>query len=155
MLNEITLQGRLVKEPELRTTQSGTSMSSFTIAVARNFKDKTTGETKSDFINCIAYSKTADFIQRYFQKGSGILATGELQNDNFTDKNGVKHYSYTVVVNKVNFEIGGKNSDNMQAPPPQPQPQQDGNTDSFKYLDDLGNFDDIISDVVSDGNVPF
>ena len=103
MINTVILMGRLTADPEIKTTSSGISFCKFTVAVDRNFADKTTGERQTDFISCVAWRQTAEFINKYFSKGRMIIIEGSLQNNNYTDKNGVKHYSYDVVADNVLF----------------------------------------------------
>ena len=102
MTNIIVLQGRLTTQPELKTTNSGTAYMKFCVAVERDYQAK--GEDRqTDFIDCLAWTKTAEFIEKYFDKGSMILLTGTLQTSNFTDKNGNKRKSVDVNVATVNF----------------------------------------------------
>ena len=109
MLNVITLQGRLVADPELRQTPQGVSVCSFTIACDRNMA-KQGEERKSDFINITAWRHTAEFVKRYFQKGSPVVLDGRLQVDSFVDKDtGKNRNSYTVMANNVNFSQGDNN----------------------------------------------
>ena len=108
MLNRVILMGRLTKDPDFKQTQSGISMCKFSVAVERQFKDKVTGERQTDFLDCTAFRGTAEFISRYFSKGSMILVEGNIQNNNYTDNNGVKHYSNNIMVENVSF-CGGKN----------------------------------------------
>ena len=103
MINTVILMGRLTADPEIKTTSSGISFCKFTVAVDRNFADKTTGERQADFISCVAWRQTAEFINKYFSKGKMIIVEGTLQNNNYTDSNGVKHYSYNVVADSVSF----------------------------------------------------
>lgn len=103
MINTVILMGRLTADPEIKTTSAGISFCKFTVAVDRNFADKTTGERQADFISCVAWRQTAEFINKYFSKGRMIIIEGSLQNNNYTDKNGVKHYSYDVVADNVSF----------------------------------------------------
>lgn len=98
MLNKVILQGRLVQEPELKSTQTGTSVCSFTLAVDRSY-----GEKKADFINCVAWRNTAEFISKYFGKGKMLIAVGELQVRQYTTNNGEKRYATEVIVNEANF----------------------------------------------------
>ncbi len=100
-MNKVTLHGRLTITPELRTTNSGTSVCKSTIAVDRKFK--TDGETQSDFLNLIAFGKTAEFLSKYFEKGKEILLDGSIQNNNYTDKNDIKRYETIIVVNEIDF----------------------------------------------------
>ena len=103
MINTVILMGRITADPEIKTTSSGISFCKFTVAVDRKFADKTTGERQADFISCVAWRQTAEFINKYFSKGRMIIIEGSLQNNNYTDKNGVKHYSYDVVADNVSF----------------------------------------------------
>jgi single-strand DNA-binding protein len=111
MLNRVFLHGRLTKDPELRQTTSGIAVVKFSVAVDRPYsKGK---EKECDFIECVAWRQTAEFISRYFSKGSAIIIEGQLRNNNYEDKNGAKHYSYTVLVDQVHFaeskkQTGGK-----------------------------------------------
>lgn len=103
MINTVILMGRLTADPDSGQTQSGTAYCRFTVAVDRKFADKTTGERQADFISCVAWRKTAEFVSKYFSKGKMIIIEGTLQNNNYTDSNGVKHYSYNVVADSVSF----------------------------------------------------
>lgn len=99
MLNTVIIMGRLTATPELKTTNSGISVSSFKVAVDREYgKDKQT-----DFIPCQAWRGTAEFITKYFTKGQMIAIVGSLQQSSFTDKNGNKRTTYDVVVEKARF----------------------------------------------------
>ena len=101
MVNKVILQGRLTAEPELKYTQSNKPVTSFTLAVDRNYKQEN-GPT-ADFISCVAWNKTADFITKYFNKGQEMLVEGEIQVRTYTDKQGVKKYIAEVVINAVHF----------------------------------------------------
>lgn len=103
MLNRVIIMGRLTRDPEIRNTQSGTTMCRFSVAVDRPFKNKHTNEREADFLECSAFGKTAEFVGRYFSKGKMILAEGEIRNNNYTDKDGVKHYKCEIFVNNVSF----------------------------------------------------
>ncbi len=102
MLNSVVLNGRLVADPELRTTTSGISVISFTIAVGRDFV-KAGEERQADFIDIVAWRQTAEFVSRYFFKGSLILVQGTLQTRSYEDKNGNKRKAVEVVADKINF----------------------------------------------------
>ena len=106
MLNSVIIMGRLTADPELRTTTSGLSVTSFTVAVDRNYKSG--DERQTDFINCVAWRATADFVTRYFRKGQMIAVQGSLQVRNYEDKNGNKRTAYDVVADNVSF-CGSKN----------------------------------------------
>ena len=111
MLNKIFLQGRLCKDPELRHTQSGTAVASFTLAVDRDFKDKNSGETATDWISCTAWKGTAEFVTRYFQKGRMAIVEGRLQSRKYTDKDGNNRTAYEVVASSVYFGDSKRDSD--------------------------------------------
>ena len=106
MLNVVVIMGRLTADPELRTTQSGISVTSFSVAVNRNYSKD--GNNQTDFINCVAWRNNAEFISKYFTKGQMIAIKGSLQQNNYTDKDGNKRTSYDVVVDTADF-CGSKN----------------------------------------------
>lgn len=108
MLNVWTGQGRLVKEPELRYTQQQTAVLSFSIACERDFAGQD-GKRPTDFLDCVAWKNTAEFISKWFGKGDMIVLSGTLQKREWTDNNGNKRYSTEIVVSSANF-AGGKNS---------------------------------------------
>ena len=103
MINVVVLMGRLVADPELKQTQNGTSVCSFRIAVDRNVANKQTGERQADFINITAWRQTAEFVCKYFRKGSMIAIEGSLQTRSYTDKDGNNRTAYDVVANNVSF----------------------------------------------------
>ncbi len=108
MINNVTLMGRLTARPELKTTQSGTTVTSFSIAVDRRIQPKE-GAKLTDFINCVAWRNTAEFITRYFDKGDMIAVTGEVQTRQYKDKNGNNRIAFEVVINQASF-CGSKNN---------------------------------------------
>ena len=103
MLNRIDVMGRLVRDPELRRTGSGVAVASFTVAVDRDFSGKDDGEKETDFIDCVAWRKTAEFVTKYFTKGSLIVVSGRLQIRSWTDKDGNKRRTAEVLVDSVYF----------------------------------------------------
>lgn len=107
-LNRITLQGRLVADPEMRYTQSGIAVASFRLAVDRDYKDKEIGERKADFFNVTAWRGTADFVCKYFHKGDQTVVDGKLQNSEYTDKDGNTRVSAQVILDSIYFCGGGK-----------------------------------------------
>lgn len=121
-MNKVILMGRLTRDPETRTTTGGTSVCSFSIAVDRSYV-KQGEERQADFFNCVAWSKTGEFVSKYFTKGNKILIEGELQNNNYEDNNGVKHYTVNVNVGKIYFVeskndgSGGGNNTNTSKQP--------------------------------------
>ena len=100
MLNHITIMGRLTRDPELRSTQAGVSVASFTVAVDRDFGGRDGGERQTDFIDCVAWRQTGEFVSRYFHKGSMIVVSGRLQSRKWQDREGN---------NRVNWEINADN----------------------------------------------
>lgn len=102
MINNVVLMGRLVATPELRSTGTGVSVASFTIAVERAYA-KAGEQRQADFIDCVAWRQTAEFITRFFQKGSMIAVTGNIQTRNYEDKNGNKRKAVEVVVENASF----------------------------------------------------
>lgn len=148
MLNKIFVMGRMVRDPELRRTNTGTAVVSFTLACDRDFKDKQTGERETDFIDCVAWRQTGEFISQHFSKGRAAVVEGRLQNRKWTDKDGNKRVSAEVVVDQVYF-ADSKN----ESQKPQDRPYMGGGrrandaemaqTDTFKELED------------EDGGLPF
>lgn len=111
MINNVTLMGRLVADPELRTTTSGISVARFRIAVDRPYV-RAGEERQADFISIVAWRQSADFVCRYFKKGNMIALTGSLQSNNYEDRDGNKRTSYEVVADRISFcgsksETGG------------------------------------------------
>lgn len=102
MLNKIIVMGRMVRNPELRRTNSGTAVASFTIACDRDFKSDS-GEREVDFIECVAWRNTAEFVSKYFTKGRMSVVSGRLQTRNWTDKEGNKRKATEIVAESVYF----------------------------------------------------
>lgn len=163
MLNRVILMGRLCADPELRQTQSGVACCRIRVAVNRPYKKD--AEQQADFINVVCWRQTAEFVSRYFSKGKMIIVEGALRNNDYTDKDNVKHYSMIVQADNVSFgESKGSGSDAGQTsqPPhfdtvPNPVMQQAAAkqtataTQNAPTLDDLGDFEEILSD----GELPF
>ena len=103
MLNHIVVMGRLTRDPELRRTGSGVAVTSFNVAVDRDFSNKESGERETDFIDCVAWRSTGEFVSKYFQKGSMAVVSGRLQIRNWTDKEGNKRRSAEIVADNVYF----------------------------------------------------
>lgn len=112
MLNRAILQGRLVADPELRRTQNGTAVVSFRIASDRDFKSKDPNAQNADFINIVAWRQTAEFIARYFTKGSMILIDGRIQTRDYTDQSGQRRYVTEILAENVNFAGSKRESGN-------------------------------------------
>ena len=103
MYNRVGIMGRFAQAPELRYAQNGAAMVTFTLAVDRDYKDKDSGERTTDWIDCIAWRKTGEFVHRYFTKGRMALVEGRIQVRNWTDKDGNKRKSTEVVVDEIYF----------------------------------------------------
>ena len=103
MLNHIVIMGRLTRDPELRRTGSGIAVASFSVAVDRDIANKESGERETDFIDCVAWRGTGEFVSKYFQKGSMIVVSGRLQIRSWTDKDGNKRRSAESVADNVYF----------------------------------------------------
>ena len=101
-LNKVVLAGRLTAEPELKQTQSGVSVCSFTVAVNRRYQ-KDSESQQTDFINCVAWRQQAEFVSRYFRKGSSICVVGNIQTRTWTDNQGQKRYATDVVADEISF----------------------------------------------------
>lgn len=111
MLNHITVMGRLTKDPELRYTQSGTAVCSFTVAVDRDYQSKDSGEKQTDFIDCVAWRTTGEFVSKYFSKGRMTVVDGSLQSRKWQDKNGNNRVSWEINVNSAYFGDSKKDGD--------------------------------------------
>ena len=164
-MNNVILMGRLTADPELRQTQSGISSCRFTIAVNRKFKNKDTDQYDADFISCVAWRQTAEFVSRYFSKGSMICVSGSLRTGSYTDRNysDVTHYTTDVMVDGVEFTGEKKQqgtSNNQQPQQQRPQQQQQQPAPQYKPHNALeeaqswGNLSDF-EEILSDGDVPF
>ncbi|MEM5769969.1 MAG: single-stranded DNA-binding protein [Bacillota bacterium] len=152
MLNKIFVMGRLTRDPELRHTSTNTPVASFTLAVDRDFKDKASGEKQTDFIDCVAWRQTGEFVSRYFSKGRMAVVEGRLQMRDWTDKDGNKRRAAEIVADQVYFgdskkdgEGGGAgyNHDGYSAPATSNYGAAPANEDSFAELSE------------DDGELPF
>ena len=103
MLNRTIIMGRLTRDPELRHTQSGTPVASFSLAVERDFKDKSTGEKATDFFDVVAWRNSAEFVSRFFTKGRMAVVEGRLQNRDWQDRDGNKRRSTEIIADNVYF----------------------------------------------------
>ncbi len=111
MLNHITIMGRLTRGPELRRTGSGIAGASFTLAVDRDFGGRDGGERETDFIDCVAWRQTGEFVSKYFTKGSMAVVSGRLQIRNWNDKDGNKRRTAEVVADNVYFGESKRQND--------------------------------------------
>lgn len=141
MLNKAILMGRFTRDPELRSTPQGVSTCSFTLAVDRNFV-RQGEERKADFINCVAWRQTAEFISKYFAKGNLVAVEGSIQSRTWDDAEGKKHYVTEVLVNQAYFAEGKRDSQGASA-------QVDG------FAPDFGSLPDPISPMGTDDDLPF
>ena len=141
MLNSIIIMGRLTADPELRTTSSGLSVTSFSVAVDRNYT-RAGEEKKTDFLNVVAWRQQADFVTKYFRKGSMIAVQGSLQSRSYEDKNGNKRVAYEVIADQVSF-CGSKAESGT------------GSYDSVSPSSYNNSSADDFSSVVEDDDLPF
>ena len=142
MLNKIIVMGRLGRDPELRRTQAGTAVASFSLAVDRDFKDKTTGERACDWIDVVAWRQTGEFAARYLTKGRMVVVEGRLQMRDYTARDGSKRRAAEVVADSVYF------ADSRQtAPPP-----SEGNANEAALPEGPSNE---LRDLDDDGELPF
>ena len=111
MLNHITIMGRLVRDPELRSTQSGVSVASFTVAVDRDFGGRDGGDRQTDFIDCVAWRQTGEFVSKYFRKGSMIVVSGRLQSRKWQDRDGNNRTNWEVNADNVYFGESRRDGD--------------------------------------------
>ena len=151
MLNKVVIMGRMVRDPELRVTGNSTSVVNFTLAVEQDVPDKGTGKRECDFIDCVAWRKTGEFVCKYFTKGQMAVVAGRLQIRNWTDKDGQKRRSAEVLADNVYFgESKRDRADGQQAgyapvssyaPPAAPAPVYGGGYSEFAPIEaDDANF---------------
>ena len=124
MLNQVVLMGRITRDPDTRFIQNtNNSVTRFSIAVDRDYKAANEERPRTDFISCIAWNKTGEFISKYFKKGSMIAVTGSIETGSYTDRDGKKIYTTEIRVNKASFtgeKASGSSSDPDAAPHPAP-----------------------------------
>lgn len=145
--NQAILAGRLTADPELKTTQSGISVTQFTIAVNRP-KRKDDNTDTSDFISCVAWKERAELVTKYFRKGSAIMVIGQIQTRTWTDNNNQKRYATEVLVDNIRFV-------DSKADAEQKSPTANGNAGAPSYIPDAykaPNFEEVNAD---DGDLPF
>lgn len=145
--NQAILAGRLTADPELKTTQSGISVTQFTIAVSRP-RRKDDNTEMSDFISCVAWKERAELVAKYFHKGSAIMVIGQIQTRTWTDNNNQKRYATEVLVDNIRFV-------DSKADAAQKSPTANGNAGAPSYIPDAykaPNFEEVNAD---DGDLPF
>ena len=150
MLNKIILMGRLTRDPELRRTQSGTAVTSFSIACDRDFKSQG-GEKETDFIDIVAWRGTAEFVSKYFTKGRMAIVEGRLQIRDWTDNNGSKRRSAEVIADNIYFGDSKRDSapSDYGAPPPYGAPSGRGTPAPMESRSDFAEIGE------EDGELPF
>ena len=137
MLNRVVIQGRMAFDPELKRTNSGTAVCSFRLAVNRDFK-ASDGGRDTDWINCVAWRQTAEFLCRYFSKGKMILVDGRLQSRDWTDKNGNKRMEIEVVAESIHFCDTKRDEGSNSIPRDPPDGIQDGLDGELPEVEDEG-----------------
>lgn len=148
MINTVALMGRLTYEPELKSTPSGVSVIRFQIACDRKYQAQGQ-ERQADFIDCVAWRQTAEFISRYFHKGSMIAVEGTIQTSNYTDKDGNKRKQIEVLANNVSF-CGGKSENGSQGT--QGAQNEQYTQGGMDINPDTSDFEEIVDD---DDDLPF
>lgn len=148
MINMVALMGRLTYSPELRSTPNGLAVIRFQVACDRNYQ-KDSQNRQADFIDCVAWRQTAEFISRYFHKGSMIAVEGTIQTSNFTDKNGAKRKQIEVLANNVSF-CGGKAENGSQVT--QTAQNEQYTQGGMDINPDTSDFEEIVDD---DDDLPF
>ena len=156
MINKVILSGRITRDIEIKTTTNGTAVTQFSLAVERSFA-KQGEERQTDFITCVAWGKTAEFIGRYFGKGRSIVILGNLRTRTYDDKNGTKHYVTEVYVDEAQFTFEPKSTQNspqtaytpqvgnyMPDPPASPQKSAQPSQQTYNNYE-----------IYSDGGTPF
>lgn len=138
MFNLVVLTGRLTTDPELKTTQNGISVTSFSIAVDRPYRSD---NDQTDFINIVAWRQSAEFISKYFKKGSLIGIEGSIQTRKYVDKNGNNRVAFEVVVNRAHF-VGSKRDDNPGSRPnDEPASYSNAGSDDFSEISGISDED--------------
>lgn len=149
MLNHITLMGRLTRDPELRSTTSGTPVASFTLAVDRDYSSRDSGERQTDFIDIVAWRQTGEFVSKYFQKGSMAVVTGRLQIRDWTDRDGNKRRSAEVVADNIYFGESKRSREGGDSSYRDEPPSRSGGYDGGSKSSAFSEIDD------GDGDLPF
>ena len=101
-MNNVVLMGRLTRDPDVRYSANNSAVARFSIAVDRRFRREGDDQT-ADFINCVAFGRTAEFVEKYLHKGTKVVVVGSIQNDNYTNKDGVQQYSTQIMVDEIEF----------------------------------------------------
>ena len=166
MLNHIVIMGRLTRDPEIRYTQSQLPVASFSVAVDRDYSGRDGGERQTDFINCTAWRSTAEFMQKYFHKGSMIVVSGRLQINQYQDREGKNRTAADVVADSVYFgeskrDSGNTGAYNQNSYSQNPYPQNSSSQPTYSYdnaprsapaASSMGGFSEMDD---GDGELPF
>lgn len=154
-MNKVIFMGRLVADPEFSTAQNGTAICKFRIAVDRAFQKN--GEKQSDFFQITGFGSTAEFVSKYFPKGKPILIEGRIQNNNYTDRDGVQHYQDQIIADKVSFLLSDTTKSGNQ--PPAQNPQNNGYQGGYnqQYVPPAQNPQNNFTEYgqISDSELPF
>ena len=148
--NKVILIGNMVADPELKQTQGGLSVSSFSIAVNRRFKNEN-GQQECDFIPIVAWRQQAEFVCKYFKKGQPILICGQIQIRSWTNNNNEKRYTTEVIADEVSFVASAAQNEQKPATPPNPANFQNSSYTPTGYISNNQNFEEI----PNDGDLPF
>ena len=132
-MNKAILCGRLTREPEIKTSQSGTMIARYTLAVDRRFQRD--GDQTADFISCVAFGKGAEFTEKHLHQGTKVIVTGHIQTGSYTNKDGHKVYTTDVIVEDQEFAESRATSKTQEAPAPEPQTDENGFMDIPDGLD--------------------
>lgn len=155
MMNRIILQGRLTRDPECRTTSNGTQVTSFCLAVERDFKDKSTNDRECDFIECVAWRSRAEFVNSYLTKGRAALVEGRLQTRTYEDNQGNKRKVFEVVVENVYFADSKTSAGNTQSVPQQKNQQSYNSYSGIGYNQTPNSHSEYSDMSDQDGDLPF
>jgi single-strand DNA-binding protein len=123
-MNKVILMGRLTRDPEVRYTQTNTVVGKFSVAVTKRFKKQ--GESEADFFECVTFGKQAEFVEKYLKKGVKILLVGSVENNNYTNKEGVKVYGTVINANEIEFAESKGSADSEESTGTKPDKKDDG-----------------------------
>lgn len=148
-MNQVVLMGRLTRDPELRHTQNGTAVASFSLAVDRGYTSRDSGERQADFFNIVAWRNTAEFVAKYFVKGQMAAVTGRLQIRDWTDRDGNKRQTPEIVADNVYFTESKKSREAAGFAAPQQKNDYEGSYAPSVPASDFAELDE------DDGDLPF
>ena len=148
-INKVILMGRLTADPELKTSANNVSVVRFTVAVNRRYANKDSGERQADFIDCTAFRQNADFLHKYFRKGSSIIVFGSIQVDSWKDKDGHNQRSTKVIVDELQFGESKNRENNGQVPAANTDREGFSNASNNDFFSDIKDADG------ADAELPF